>query len=180
LQPVSICTLELRLSHNPLHKNPPGDRWSPRSALIPKPRGEITTFSPITVQRGTCQECTGHKNSGAAGDRILLVSICALELRLSNSPLHPNPAQEKTGLPGSADTHKITGSQEYRRDKLQSQISRPTNTRGNQMVREKHRNLSNRKQGYLASSEPSSPTTKHIGKARFGFKSTSLGDDRGL
>jgi hypothetical protein len=34
-----------------------------------------------------------------------------------------------------------------------------TNTRDNQTARGKHKNTSNRNQGYLASSEPSSPTT---------------------
>jgi hypothetical protein len=28
---------------------------------------EITTFSPITIQIGTSQEHTGHRNGGAAG-----------------------------------------------------------------------------------------------------------------
>jgi hypothetical protein len=68
-----------------------------------------------------------------------------LELRLSHSPLHQNPTQERAGLPGSADTPKTTGLQAHRRDKLQSETTRPTNTRVNQMVRGKHKNLSNRK-----------------------------------
>jgi hypothetical protein len=42
------------------------------------------------------------------------------------------------------------------KDKPQSEI--PTNTRDNQMARSKYKNISNKKQGYLASSEPSSPT----------------------
>jgi hypothetical protein len=49
-------------------------------------------------------------------------------------------------------------SQTHRRDELQSETARPTNTRDNQMVRGKYKNLRNRNQGYLASSEPSSPT----------------------
>jgi hypothetical protein len=54
------------------------------------------------------------------------------------------------------------------------------------MARGKCKNISNRNQGYLASSEPSSPTIAspgyphHIGKARFGCKITFHDDDRGL
>jgi hypothetical protein len=58
---------------------------------------------------------------------------------------------------------KIIGSQTHRRDKLQSETARPTNTRDNQMARGKHKNLSNRNKGYLALSEPSSPTTANPG-----------------
>jgi hypothetical protein len=49
--------------------------------------------------------------------------------------------------------------QASRRDKPQSETARPANTRDNQLVRGKSKNISNRNQGYLASSEPSSPTT---------------------
>jgi hypothetical protein len=44
-------------------------------------------------------------------------------------------------------------------DKPQSEIARPADPRDNQMLRRKGKNISNRNQGYLASSEPSSPTT---------------------
>jgi hypothetical protein len=57
------------------------------------------------------QEFTGHGSSGAAGDRILPVSFCTPELRLLHSPPHPNPAQERAGLPRSDDTLNITGPQ---------------------------------------------------------------------
>jgi hypothetical protein len=40
---------------------------APRSALAPQLRGEMTTFAPITVQSGTSQEHTGHRNNGVAG-----------------------------------------------------------------------------------------------------------------
>ena len=55
--------------------------------------------------------------------------------------------------PRSADT------QAYRRDKSQSETARPANTRDIQIVKGKYKNISNRNQGYLTSSEPSSPTT---------------------
>jgi hypothetical protein len=46
-----------------------------------------------------------------------------------------------------------------KRYKPQSEIARPGNTRDKQMVRGKGKNISNRNQGFLASSEASSPTT---------------------
>jgi hypothetical protein len=67
-----------------------------------------------------------------------------------------------------------------------NQIAKPTNTRDIQMMKGKCKNFTNRNQGYMASSEPSSPTTakswipQHTEKARFGFKITSHGTDRGL
>jgi hypothetical protein len=74
-------------------------------------------------------------------DRILPISICAPELRLSHSPPHPNPTQERAGLPRSADTPKITSSQAHWRDKLQSETVKQTNTRVNQVPRGKCKNL---------------------------------------
>jgi hypothetical protein len=61
--------------------------------------------------------------------------------------------------PRSADT----GLQAHRRDKLKSDTEKPTNNRDKQMVKGKHKNLTNRNQGYMASSEPSSPTTASHG-----------------
>jgi hypothetical protein len=58
---------------------------------------------------------------------------------------------EKASL--SADT------QAYRKDKSQPETTRPANTTDNQMARGKCKSISNRNQGYVASSEPSSPTT---------------------
>ena len=66
-----------------MHK--PYQERAPRRALTPKLKGDITTFTPVTVQRGTYPENTGHRNSRAAGDRILPVSICTPHLRLFHS-----------------------------------------------------------------------------------------------
>jgi hypothetical protein len=52
-----------------------------------------------------------------------------------------------------------TGFQAHRRDKPQPETAKPTNTRDNQMAKGKCKNLTNRNQDYLASSELSSPTT---------------------
>jgi hypothetical protein len=54
---------------------------------------------------------------------------------------------------------KIPSLQYLRRDKLQAETERPAKNRDNQMASRQWNNLINRNQGYLLSSEPSSPTT---------------------
>jgi hypothetical protein len=49
------------------------------------------------------------------------------------------------------------------RNKLQPETARLINTRDNQMAKDKHKKLTKRNQGYLVSSEPSSPTTTSPG-----------------
>jgi hypothetical protein len=49
--------------------------------------------------------------------------------------------------------------QASRKDKPQLETARPANTRDNQMARGKGKNISNKNQDYLASSDPHSPTT---------------------
>jgi predicted RNase H-like nuclease (RuvC/YqgF family) len=66
--------------------------------------------------------------------------------------------------------HRITG-----KDRPQSETGRPDNTRDNQMARGKHKNISNRNQFDLATSELSSPTT-----ARPGSPNTTLKQDSEL
>lgn len=65
--------------------------------------------------------------------------------------------------PRCAFTPKITGSQAYRRGKLQSETERPTNIRNIHVARGKHKNLTNRNQDWLVSSELSFPTTASTG-----------------
>jgi hypothetical protein len=48
-------------------------------------------------------------------------------------------------------------------DKLQSEIARPIKTRDKEMLRGKHKSMSNRNHCHLISSEPSSPTTESPG-----------------
>jgi hypothetical protein len=72
------------------------------------------------------------------------------------------------------------------RESLQSETERPVNTRYSPMERGKHKDISNRNQCHLASTEPSSPTTAIPGypntpkKARFSPKISSHEDVRGL
>jgi hypothetical protein len=51
------------------------------------------------------------------------------------------------------------GQQNHRRNKLQSETARTSDTRDYQMVKGKRKNLSNRNQDHSTSSEPSSPRT---------------------
>ena len=88
-----------------------------------------------------------HRDSGAAGVRILLGFIYNLELRMLHSSLYPNPTQERAGLLQSADTSKFTGSQSQKRAKLNSETARTTNTRDDQLSKGKHKNHTNRNQG---------------------------------
>ena len=45
----------------------------------------------------------------------------------------------------------------------QSETARPANTRDNKMMKGKGKNINNRNQGYLVSSEPNSPSTRSTG-----------------
>jgi chromosome segregation ATPase len=51
----------------------------------------------------------------------------------------------------------------HRRNKLQPEAARPSNTSDNQMAKGRSKNLTNRNQGCLASSEPNSSTTESSG-----------------
>jgi len=66
-------------------------------------------------------------------------------------------------IPLPSQVYRSSDIQAYRRAKPLSETARQANTRDNLMERSKHRNLSNRNQGYLASSERSSPTTVSTG-----------------
>jgi hypothetical protein len=112
----------------------------------------------------------------------------------TESFLFPSAPQS---LPCATDVHtqipprgiwfaKSTDTQACVRDKPQSETARPANIRDNQMARGKRKNLTNRNQGYLASSEPSSPTTANPGypntleKQISDLKITCYDADRGL
>lgn len=53
----------------------------------------------------------------------------------------------------------ISGSQDHRSDRFQSETARPANTRENQIARGKHKSISNRNQCYSALSKHNSSTT---------------------
>ena len=78
------------------------------------------------------------------------------------------------------------GFQAHMRDNHQPETAKPTNTRDNQIVKGKYRNVTNRNQGNMAPSKLNSPTTTcpeypyTTEKARFGFKITAHDADRWL
>jgi hypothetical protein len=106
----------------------------------------------------------------------------SLDHRLTGAWSHQNLCPRGSLTPRSCDTTRITGSQtqlnseDHRKDRLQSDILRAGSTRDNQMAGGKHKNISNRNQGYFKSSEFNSPTIAspgyihHTWKARFGSK----------
>jgi hypothetical protein len=61
----------------------------------------------------------------------------------------------------------------FRRDRPQSEKARKANIINNQMARGKGKNISNRNQGYLQSSEPGSPTTVSLGYTNISEKQDS-------
>jgi hypothetical protein len=119
---------------------------------------EIAIFSLVTVYGGTSQKSTVSRSSGTAG----------------TGSFQPPSAPKSWGcstalcawvLPGESSSFRSTdtGLQAHRREKLKPETARPTNTRHDKMVKDKHKNLTNRNQGYMASSEPISPTTESHG-----------------
>ena len=125
---------------------PPGESWSCRSAYTPMSTDKTTNSLQIPGPRETLPEPSGHRSQGTS-DRILLLSVFTAELTLYHISSYLNPSQRELV------------SQEYwqtevcRRDKHQSETTRPLNTRDNMMVKGKDKNASNRNQGYLLSSE---------------------------
>jgi len=70
--------------------------------------------------------------------------------------VYPDTARRKL-VSRNADT------QAYRRVKPLSETARSANTKDKQMARGKVKNISDRNQGHVESSEPSSPTTSSPG-----------------
>ena len=133
-----------------------GESWSPRSDDTPVNTGKTTTSVQIPGPKGDpprAIKIQEPRNSWGQNPS----SFC-LHLRVDSVPQLSIPKflQERTGLPGVL-TDRFAG------DKPQSEIARPANTSDNQMPRGKGKNISNRNQGYLASSESNSHTTANPG-----------------
>jgi hypothetical protein len=113
--------------------------------------GKTTISAQNTDPRGTHTEPSWHRNQVTARGRIHPGSVWAQSWPCTTA-LH------KQILPRENWSSRNTDTQTYRREKPQSERVRPAGTRDNQMVRGKGKYIRNRKQGYLASSEPSSLT----------------------
>jgi hypothetical protein len=96
---------------------------------MPVSTGKTITSAQIPGPRGTHPEPSGQRNQGTDWNRILPVSVCTLELALSNNSPYPNPFQRPSWSPRNTDT------QACRRDKPQSETARPANTRNNWRAR---------------------------------------------
>jgi hypothetical protein len=87
-----------------------------------------------------------------------LAYICSQAVGLFLSPLCTGLARREL-ISMSTDT----GLQTHRRNKLQPETARTSNTRDYQMAKGKLKNFTNRNQDHLVSSEPSTPTTASPG-----------------
>jgi hypothetical protein len=88
------------------------------------------------------------------------ISMCSIHIKRYTFVIrkfHIQIPPRENWSPRSTDTQACS------RDKPQSETARPTNTKDNQVSRGNGRNISNRNQGYLASLEPSFPTTASPG-----------------
>jgi hypothetical protein len=153
----------------------------PRSVFTPRLRGEIATFTPITVWSWATRSTWDTR------------TVEQIRQDPPDSRLHPEPGQFQSPLYPSSTRKQLAprsadkGLQIHRRNKLQPKTARTSNTRDNQMAKGKCKNLTNRNQDYLASSEPIYHLSYHrtlvpqnTGKARFGFKIIIHDADRGF
>lgn len=115
---------------------------------------------------------TGTENQLVTGCFWFLFVLGANPVTQFSVPKYP---WKRSGLPVVL-TYRLTGGSNH------CQTARPADTRGKQMARGKGKNLSNRNQGHLASSEakhiPGYPNTPE--KQDFDFKITSHDYNRGL
>ena len=114
-------------------------------------------------------ECSDPKTQGRSPFSLLCLSKAGSLRRAQTAEtaeflgqgsmvLHLQPrggASPLCTLTRSADT----GLHTHRRNKLQPETDRTSNARDGQMAKGKHKNLTNKNQDYLASSEHSTPTT---------------------
>ena len=137
----------------------------------------VQVESPLLLLlQGTGPESSRHRKPGIS-----------LAVNPSSFHLHPELTMYiNSPYPNSSQKELVSqdniGLQERQ---AKSDTARIVNTIDNQMMRVKGKNISNRNKGYLASSEPSSPTTANPSylqdneKARLWFKITS-DDDKEL
>ena len=81
----------------------PWESWSPRNAYTSVSTGKITTSVQTHRLRGTLPEPSRHRSQGTARDKIVLVSVCTLELTLCHSSPYPILPRENW-YPRSTDT----------------------------------------------------------------------------
>jgi hypothetical protein len=100
---------------------------------------KTTTSAQIPDPRGSHPESSQHRNQGTTRDRILPVSVCALELTLCHRYPYKISYQRELVF-----QEYYTDTQSIRREKLQSETAKPANPRDNQIAKGKGKNISNR------------------------------------
>jgi len=126
------------------------ESWTPRSADTTVRTGKTTPSAQRDLP-GTFRTQEPRSSLG----QILQVSVWAQNWSCATD-LHIQIPPRENWSSRSTDT------QACRRDKSQSENARSANARDNYIARGKGKNISNRNKGYLASLEPSSPTTVDI------------------
>jgi hypothetical protein len=124
--------------------------------------------NPTALRRGTTSRCSNMlKILGSQDPRSLVTpgsQGISGSLTSKNSDTSWISVSQDPGFTGSQrklDSEELTAiilNWDYKKDRLQSGISRGGSIWDNQMMAGKHKNTNNRNQGYLASSEPNSPT----------------------
>jgi hypothetical protein len=66
-----------------------------QESCTPERIGKATISVQISDPRGSLTEASGHRNQGSAGNRILLVSVCNLELTLYYNSPYPKTSQRE-------------------------------------------------------------------------------------
>ena len=109
---------------------PAGREGSPSRSSTPEHRGESSTFSPISLWRGTARSTQG------------IQSVEQLGQRSSGCHLYQGARQLHSLLCKDRARRELVSQelQALRKDKLQLETARPTNTRDSQMVKGKHNN----------------------------------------
>lgn len=185
-----------RTQHLPQHRELLGPVGPRHPGIPPEQRhrfhqvwadlGANFTASPTTLRRSSTPRSSNMPRfTGSQNPRSLVTT----DLRVPEAAWLPGAL---THL-GSQD-HRIPESQDDKDSwslrssdtaRITERIERAGSTRDNQMAGGKHKNISNRNQGYLSSSEPKSPTMVSPGymiiqKSKIGLKVTSHDGARGL
>ena len=136
---ASICTQKLGLYHSPLCTGPARGELVSREGSDSQTQRQDLQF--LSCDYLSLDHPGAHRAQElwSSWDSVFLSSICTQKLGLF-------PDLCAWVLPGGrwSPRKADTGLQAHRRDKLKPEKTMPTNTRDNQMVKGKHKNLTNR------------------------------------
>ena len=134
--------------------------WYPNQALDTN-----SIASPKTPRWSSTPRCSNMSRITASFDARSLVKPGSQGPRGTLTPSNsdtPRISESQdpriTASQRQLDSEEFGHNQDHREDRLQSAIAKAGSTRDNQMAGGKCKNISLRNHGYLASSEPNSPT----------------------